>query len=51
MIVAGLGLGVAEQFIAFIAGSQFQIAAVTGMLLLVLVWRQIQQARIRQVVQ
>ena len=51
VIIAGLGLGVAEQFSSFILGAEFQQASVVGLLVLVLVIRQIQQARRRQVVQ
>jgi len=51
VIVTALGLGAAEQFSAFVFGAEFQIAAVVCMLVLVLIWRQIQQARIRQVVE
>lgn len=51
VIVAGLGLGVAEQFAGFVFGAEFQVAAVVSMLLVVLVLRQLQMARIRQVVQ
>ncbi len=50
VIVAGLGLGVAEQFGSFILGAEFQQATVVGLLVLVLLWRQIQQGRQRQVV-
>ncbi len=50
VIVAGLGLGVAEQFGSFILGAEFQQAPVVGLLVLVLLWRQIQQSRQRQVV-
>ncbi len=50
VIIAGLGLGVAEQFSSFILGAEFQQASVVGLLVLILIWRQIQQARIRQVV-
>ena len=51
VIAAGLGIGVAEQFGGFVLGSEFQQAIVVSMLLLVLIWRQAQQARHRQVVQ
>ena len=51
VILAGLGLGVAEQYSGFVLGAEFQVATVVGLLVLVLVWRQIQQSRIRQVVQ
>ena len=50
VILAGLGLGLAEQFSGFVLGAQFQQAIVVGLLVLILVWRQIQQARYRQVV-
>lgn len=50
VIVAGLGLGAGEQFAAFILGSEFQIAFVVGLLLLVLVVRQYRQGRLRQAV-
>ncbi len=51
VIMAGLGLGVAEQYSGFVLGAEFQQATVVGLLVAVLVWRQIQQSRIRQVVQ
>ena len=51
VILAGLGLGVAEQYSGFVLGAEFQVATVVGLLVLVLVWRQIQQSRVRQVVQ
>ena len=51
VIVAGLGLGVAEQYSGFVLGAEFQQATVVGLLVAVLVWRQIQQNRYRQVVQ
>ncbi len=51
VITAGLGMGVLEQFGGFILGATFQQALVVGLLLLVLIYRQIQQARVRQVVQ
>ena len=50
VIVAGLGLGAAEQFGSFILGAEFQVAIVVGLLVLVLVWRQIQMSRHRQAV-
>ncbi len=50
VILAGLGLGAGEQFAAFILGSEFQIAFVVGLLLLVLVVRQYLQGRKRQAV-
>ena len=51
VIMAGLGMGVIEQFGGFILGAEFQQAIVVGVLVIVLVWRQIQMARYRQVVQ
>ena len=51
VIVTALGLGVAEQFSGFVLGAELQIASVVCMLVLVLIWRQIQQARLRQVVE
>lgn len=50
VIVAGLGLGVAEQFSGFIIGAEFQQATVVTLLLLVLIYRQLQLRRSRQVV-
>jgi len=51
VIISGLGLGVAEQYSGFVLGAEFQQATVVGLLVAVLVWRQIQQSRLRQVVQ
>ena len=39
VIVAGLGLGSAEYFAGFILGTEFQIAFVFGLLVVVLLWR------------
>ena len=50
VIVAALGLGFAEQFGGFILGAEFQQAIVVGMLVLVLIVRQVQQSRKRQAV-
>ncbi len=50
IIIAGLGLGVVEQFGGFVLGAQFQQAIVVMMLVLVLVVRQIAQSRRRQAV-
>lgn len=50
VIMAGFGLGFAEQYAGFVLGAEFQQATVTGLLVLILIWRQIQQARHRQVV-
>lgn len=51
VIMAGLGMGVIEQFGGFVLGAEFQQAIVVGVLVIVLIWRQIQMARYRQVVQ
>ncbi|WNK00586.1 branched-chain amino acid ABC transporter permease [Thalassospiraceae bacterium LMO-JJ14] len=50
VIMAGLGLGVVENLGGFVFGAEFQQAIVVGLLLVVLVWRQIQQRKLRQVV-
>ena len=51
VIVAALGLGVAEQYGGFIFGAELQQATVVGLLLAVLIWRQIEMRRKRQAVQ
>jgi len=51
VILAGFGLGFAEQYSGFVFGAEFQQATVVGLLVLILIWRQIQMARHRQVVQ
>ena len=51
VIVAGLGLGIAEQYSGFVFGLEFQQATALILLLLLLIWRQLQLARHRQVVQ
>jgi branched-chain amino acid transport system permease protein len=51
VIFASLGLGALEQYGGFALGAQFQQAIVVGTLLVVLVIRQIMQARHREVVQ
>ncbi|GHD60055.1 branched-chain amino acid ABC transporter permease [Thalassobaculum fulvum] len=50
VILAGFGLGVAENMSAFLLGAEFAVAAVVSMLLIVLIYRQIQLYRVRQVV-
>jgi branched-chain amino acid transport system permease protein len=50
VIIAGLGLGAAEQFAGFILGAELQQFTVVGLLVAILVWRQIEQSRHRQVV-
>ena len=51
VITAAFGLGVVEQFGGFILGAEFQQAIVVGVLLLVLIWRQVQMSKYRQAVQ
>jgi branched-chain amino acid transport system permease protein len=51
VIVTGLGLGVAEQYSGFVLGAEFQQATVVILLVLVLVWKQVQLARQRQYIQ
>ena len=50
VIIAGLSLGIAEQFSGFVLGAEFQQATVVGLLVLILVFRQIQMSRHRQAV-
>ncbi len=50
VIIAGLGLGVAEQYSGFVLGAELQQVTVVALLVLVLGLRQIQQSRQRQVV-
>jgi len=51
VIIAALGLGVAEQYSGFVLGAEFQQATVVILLILVLMWRQFQMSKTRQVVQ
>ncbi|MFQ5765023.1 MAG: branched-chain amino acid ABC transporter permease [Rhodospirillales bacterium] len=51
VIMAGLGLGAAEMYAGFVFGAELQQFTVVGLLVAVLVWRQIQQSRHRQAVQ
>ena len=51
VILTGFGLGIAEHFGGFVLGAEFQQAIVVGLLVAVLIYRQIQSARRRQVVQ
>jgi branched-chain amino acid transport system permease protein len=51
VILAAFGIGVAEQYGGFVFGAELQQATVVGMLLLVLIWRQVQMRRYRQAVQ
>lgn len=48
VILAALGLGALEQYSGFVLGAQFQQATVVGLLLGVLIWRQILLQRQRQ---
>jgi len=48
VIIAALGLGAAENFAAFILGTQFQLAFTFILLVVVLVWRNWRLARKRQ---
>ena len=50
VILAGFGLGFAEQYAGFVLGAEFQQATVVGLLVLILILRQIQQASRRQAV-
>ncbi len=50
VIMAGLGIGAAEGFGGFILGAEFQQFIVVGLLVAVLIWRQIQSSRHRQAV-
>jgi branched-chain amino acid transport system permease protein len=51
VIISALGLGALEQYGGFGFGTEFQQAIVVGLLIVVLIIRQIMQARHRQVVQ
>ena len=51
VIIAGLGLGVAEIYSGFVFGAELQQFTGVGLLVAILVWRQIQQSRHRQAVQ
>ncbi|MDZ7749658.1 MAG: branched-chain amino acid ABC transporter permease [Halofilum sp. (in: g-proteobacteria)] len=48
VIIAGMLLGIAELYAGFILGTQFQLAFVFGLLVVVLVWRSQRLARKRQ---
>jgi branched-chain amino acid transport system permease protein len=49
VIVAGLGLGAAENLAGFILGLEFQIAFVFGLLVVVLIYRRIRLSFARKV--
>ena len=48
VVIAGLGLGAAENIAGFVLGAQFQLAFVFGLLVVVLVWRNQRLAAKRQ---
>jgi len=51
VIITGLGLGVAEQYGGFVLGAELQQFTVVALLLVALIWRQMQQRRNRQALQ
>jgi branched-chain amino acid transport system permease protein len=51
VIVAALGLGLVEQYSGFILGAQFQQATIVGLLLAILIWRQLALVRHRRTLQ
>ncbi len=51
VIIAGLGLGVAEQYGGFVFGAELQQFTILALLLIALMWRQLQQRRNRQPLQ
>jgi len=51
VIIAGLGLGVAEQYGGFVLGAELQQFTILALLLIALIWRQLQQRRNRQALQ
>ncbi|MGH8687295.1 MAG: branched-chain amino acid ABC transporter permease [Burkholderiales bacterium] len=51
VILAALGLGVVEQYSGFILGAQFQQATIVGLLLAILIWRQLALSRHRKALQ
>src|SRR2546426_2449575 len=48
VLVAALGLGVAENFAGFILGAEYQAAFIFGLLVVILVWRRFSLARQRR---
>jgi branched-subunit amino acid ABC-type transport system permease component len=50
VIVAGFGLGLIEKYTSIILGVEYEIASAVVMLLVVLIWKQAQKRRNRQVV-
>ncbi len=51
VIMTALGLGVVEQYSGFVLGAQFQQATVVGLLLAILIWRQLLLLRHRKALQ
>lgn len=51
VILAALGLGVLEQYSGFVFGAQFQQATIVGLLLAILIWRQLALLRHRKALQ
>jgi branched-chain amino acid transport system permease protein len=51
VIMTALGLGVIEQYSGFVLGAEFQQATIVGLLLIILVWRQLLLLRHRQALQ
>ena len=51
VIMAAFGLGIAEQYGGFVLGAELQQATVVGLLVIVLILRQIQMRRVRLAVQ
>jgi len=51
VILTGVALGVIEQYSGFVLGAQFQQATIVGLLLAILIWRQLQMLRQRRVLQ
>ena len=50
VIAAGFGIGLFEKYVGVIIGTAYEVAAPVSILLMVLIWRQIQMKRNRQVV-
>jgi len=50
VIAAGFGIGLFEKYVGVIIGTAYEVAAPVSILLMVLIWRQIQMKRKRQVV-
>ena len=51
VILTALGLGVLEQYSGFVLGAQFQQATIVGLLLAILIWRQLALLRHRKALQ